>query len=80
MVVSYRQQGFHYTIAREGYMVSAANGVGANDFFHSQDLLLIDKEKRIRSIRDGLDKAEVDTLMDEIELLQYEYKEKAKQK
>jgi protein SCO1/2 len=39
-------------------------------------LLLIDKEKRIRGIYDGLDEADVKRLNDEIEVLEHEYKEK----
>lgn len=65
-----------YSIARNGYLVIAAQGKTADDFFHSQDLILVDKEKHIRGIYDGLEPAEVDTLMDEIKLLLYEYKEK----
>lgn len=63
-----------YTIAREGYLVPAAEGKTAGDFFHSQDLILIDKQKRIRGVYDGIDAAEVDTLIDEIKLLQVEYR------
>lgn len=66
-----------YTLAREGFLVNAAEGKTAEDFFHSQDLILIDKEKRIRGLYDGLDAAEVKRLKDEIEVLQHEYKEKA---
>ncbi len=65
-----------YTIARNGYLVPAAQGKTANDFFHTQDLILIDKEKHIRGIYDGLEPAEVDTLIDEIKLLMHEYKER----
>lgn len=69
-----------YSIARNGYLVPAAQGVTSNDFFHTQDLLLIDKEKHIRGIYDGLEPAEVDTLIDEIKLLMHEYKEKENDK
>jgi protein SCO1/2 len=62
-----------YTLAREGFLVPASLGNDARDFFHSQDLILIDKEKRMRGIYDGLDKAEVDTLIDEIKVLMKEY-------
>ncbi len=65
-----------YSIARDGFLVPAAGGKTAADFFHSQDLMLIDKEKRIRGIYDGLDEADVKKLCDEIEVLQQEYKEK----
>lgn len=59
-----------YTLAREGFLVPAAEGKTAGDFFHSQDLILIDKQKRIRGVYDGTEKYEVDTLIDEIKLLQ----------
>jgi len=62
-----------YTLAREGFLVPASMGSTARDFFHSQDLILIDKEKRMRGIYDGLEKAEVDTLIDEIKVLMKEY-------
>ena len=63
-----------YTLARNGYLVIAAQGKTDDDFFHSQDLILVDKEKRIRGIYDGLEQAEVDTLIDEIKVLLLEYK------
>lgn len=65
-----------YSIARDGFLVPAAGGKTAEDFFHSQDLMLIDKEKRIRGIYDGLDESEVKRLCDEVEVLLQEYKEK----
>jgi len=65
-----------YTLAKDGFLVSAAGGKTAADFFHSQNLLLIDKEKRIRGIYDGLDERDVKKLNDEIEVLEFEYKEK----
>lgn len=64
-----------YSLARDGFLVAAAGGKTAADFFHSQNLLLIDKEKRIRGIYDGLDESDVKKLKDEIEVLEYEYKE-----
>jgi len=67
-----------YTIAGDGYMVQAAQGKTADDFFHSQELILVDKEKHIRAIRDGLDQSDVDTLIDEIKVLIHEYKENKK--
>jgi protein SCO1/2 len=62
-----------YDLARKGYLVPAATGEMANDFFHSQDLILIDKEKRMRGIYDGLEPFAVDTLIDEIKVLLKEY-------
>ncbi|MEO8085685.1 MAG: SCO family protein [Bacteroidota bacterium] len=65
-----------YSIARDGFLVPAAGGKTAADFFHSQDLMLIDRDKRIRGIYDGLDEADVKKLCDEIDVLEREYKEK----
>jgi protein SCO1/2 len=65
-----------YNLAREGYLLPAAQRIKENDFFHSQDLLLIDKEKRIRGIYDGTESSEVDTLVDEIKVLMHEYYER----
>lgn len=67
-----------YKVAREGYLVPAAEGKTGEDFFHSQDLILIDKQNRIRGVYDGLEAAEVDTLIDEIKLLNVEYFSKKK--
>lgn len=61
-----------YDLARDGFLVPAAIG-NAGDFFHSQDLLLIDKEKRMRGIYDGTQQLAVDTLIDEIKVLMKEY-------
>lgn len=61
-----------YKLAREKFLVPAAEGKTANDFFHSQDLILVDKEHHIRGFYDGMDSLEVDTLIDEIKLLMYE--------
>ncbi|HNS12253.1 MAG TPA: SCO family protein [Bacteroidia bacterium] len=66
-----------YAIAREGFLVSAAAGKTADDFFHSQDLILLDSKRRIRAIVDGTNYAEVDSLFDQIKLLHFE-EERAK--
>ena len=64
-----------YRLAREGFLVPASLGTEANDFFHSQDLILIDDKKRMRGIYDGTIPAEVDTLIDEIKVLIKEIQE-----
>ena len=61
-----------YDLARNGFLVPAAIGA-AGDFFHSQDLILIDKEKRMRGLYDGTEPAVVDTMIDEIKVLMKEY-------
>jgi protein SCO1/2 len=66
-----------YDLARKGYFVSATEGNGGpDDFIHSDQLILLDKESRIRGYYDGTDPYEVNRLIDEIVVLKQEYKEK----
>lgn len=63
-----------YNIARTGYFLDAQQGDGgADDFIHTQNFALIDKEKRIRGYYDGTDSADMDQLSNDIELLLKEY-------
>lgn len=67
-----------YEIARQGYLLDAQEGNGGpDDFIHTQNFALIDKEKRIRGYYDGTDSLEIDQLMKDIDLLlkEYHYKE-----
>jgi len=63
-----------YTLAREGFLVPAAQGTKDDDFFHSQDIILIDKQKHIRGVYDGTEPNEVDSLIDHMKLLLEEYR------
>jgi protein SCO1/2 len=65
-----------YALASKGYLVPAASGKTAADFFHSQNFILVDKEKHIRGFYDGMKDADVRKLNDEIKVLLVEYKEK----
>lgn len=68
-----------YAIARTGYLLNAEEGDGGpDDFIHTQNFALIDKDKRIRGFYDGTDSLEMDQLMKDIDLLlaEYHYKEK----
>jgi protein SCO1/2 len=70
-----------YDLARNSYFITAMQGNGGpDDFIHSEQLVLIDKEGRIRGYYDGTDHAEVDRLMDEIQVLKLEYRDKEKEK
>ncbi|MCW3072769.1 MAG: photosynthetic protein synthase [Bacteroidetes bacterium] len=67
-----------YDVARTGYFLDAQQGDGGpDDFIHTQNFALIDKDKRIRGYYDGTDSTDVDQLMKDIELLlmEYHYKE-----
>lgn len=63
-----------YAIARKGYLLNAEEGDGgADDFIHTQNFALIDKEQHIRGFYDGTDAVEISRLIREIKLLQKEY-------
>jgi protein SCO1 len=67
-----------YTQARKGYLLSAEEGNGgAEDFIHTQNFALVDKERHIRGFYDGTDSAEVNRLIREIKILLNEYDYKA---
>lgn len=70
-----------YDIARNGYLLEAEQGDGGpDDFIHTQNFALIDKDKRIRGFYDGTDSTEITQLIKDIDLLlaEYHYKEKNK--
>lgn len=63
-----------YDIAANGYLVAAAEDINAEGgFLHSELLILVDREKRIRGFYDGTSVAEVDKLIDDLKLLYAEY-------
>jgi len=64
-----------YRIAEEGYFVSAAaDKTAPGGFIHSGGLILVDPELRVRGIYDGTDDESVNKLINDIEILQREYK------
>lgn len=68
-----------YDIARHGYYLTAMEGDGGpDDFIHSENFILVDKEKHIRGIYDGTQVKEIERLVDEVTVLasQYRFKEK----
>lgn len=68
-----------YDLARKGYLLNTEEGNGdADDFIHTQNFALIDKERCIRGFYDGTDSTEVSRLINDIHLLfdEYAYKEK----
>jgi protein SCO1/2 len=68
-----------YEMARKGYLLNAEEGDGGeDDFIHTQNFALIDKEKCIRGFYDGTDSAEVTRLINDINLLFEEYAYKGK--
>lgn len=63
-----------YNLAREGYLLDASQGNGdVNDFIHTQNFALVDKNFQLRGYYDGTDSADIERLILEIKLLKQEY-------
>jgi len=70
-----------YDLARQGYLLNTEEGNGGDeDFIHTQNFALVDKERHLRGFYDGTDSIEVSRLITDIKLLieEYDYKEKHK--
>jgi protein SCO1 len=68
-----------YSLARKGYLLNTEEGNGGEeDFIHTQNFALIDKESHIRGFYDGTDSLEMLRLRQDIRLLLKEYEYKAK--
>jgi len=62
-----------YKLARNSFMVVATDGDGGPaDFIHSDKLVLIDKQKRIRGYYDGTSETETNQLLLDIKKLKHE--------
>ncbi|HYG15788.1 MAG TPA: SCO family protein, partial [Bacteroidia bacterium] len=57
------------------YLLPKADGTSADQIAHSQHIILVDKEDRIRGAYDGLQTNEILQLKEHIKLLKAEYKE-----
>ncbi|MDF1672445.1 MAG: SCO family protein [Vicingaceae bacterium] len=65
-----------YNLARKTYFAAITEGDGGvNDFIHTENFVLVDKEKRLRGFYDGTSKEDVDRLIRDINALLYEYKD-----
>lgn len=59
-----------YKLARKSFLITATDGDGgADDFIHSENLVLIDKQKRIRGYYDGTDETAVNNLIKDLRKL-----------
>ncbi len=64
-----------YDLARTSYLSIASKGDGGpDDFIHTQNFALVDKDKRIRGYYDGTDSTDVNRLLTDIDLLLQEKK------
>ncbi len=63
-----------YELARMHYFAAQDSGDGGpNDFLHTENLVLVDKEKRLRGFYDGTDYDQIDQLKEDIARLKEEY-------
>ncbi len=66
-----------YNLARKTYFAAVTEGDGGvNDFVHTENFVLVDKQKRLRGFYDGTSKKDVDRLITDIYALLEEYKTK----
>jgi len=66
-----------YELARKSYFAVIEDGDGGeNDFIHTEQFVLIDKERRIRGFYDGTEKKDMEKLKNDITLLKEEYANK----
>jgi protein SCO1 len=62
-----------YKLARNSFMIAAADGDGGpGDFIHSEKLILLDAQQRIRGYYDGTNEKQVDKLLNDIKKLRHE--------
>lgn len=62
-----------YELARMHYFAAIDSGDGGpNDFVHTENLVLVDKQKRLRGFYDGTDYGEIDRLKEDILILKEE--------
>ena len=65
-----------YELARKSYLAVKNDGDGGPfDMIHTENFILVDKEKRIRGFYDGTDRKEIDKLLEDIKILEASYKE-----
>lgn len=66
-----------YELARKSYFAVLDEGDGGDqDFIHTEQFVLVDKDRRIRGYYDGTDKDDMEKLKNDIILLKEEYAKK----
>lgn len=64
-----------YDLARKSYLASKSDGDGGPfDLIHTENFVLVDKERRIRGFYDGTDPKAIEELLTDIEILKNEYR------
>lgn len=65
-----------YKLARKSYLAVKDDGDGGPfDMVHTENFILVDKEKRIRGFYDGTKKEDIEKLMTDLAILKQEYQE-----
>jgi len=65
-----------YELARKSYLAAQSDGDGGRfDMIHTENFILVDKEKRIRGFYDGTKTEDIDQLMVDLEILKASYLE-----
>jgi len=64
-----------YSLARKSYLVAKENpNAGSHDMIHTENFVLVDREKRIRGYYDGTSIDDMNLLLSDIEILIESYK------
>ena len=65
-----------YELARRSYFAVTTEGDGGeDDFIHTENFILVDKERKIRGFYDGTSKEDMEKLKSDITILRYEYED-----
>lgn len=65
-----------YELARRSYFAVTTEGDGGDqDFIHTENFILVDKERKIRGFYDGTSKEDMERLKRDITILRYEYEQ-----
>ena len=65
-----------YELARKSYLAVLTDGDGGPfDMIHTENFILVDKERRIRGFYDGTNTEEIEKLMEDLEILKASYKD-----
>ncbi|MDF0714574.1 SCO family protein [Muricauda sp. 334s03] len=65
-----------YELARKSYLAVKNDGDGGPfDMIHTENFILVDKEKRIRGFYDGTNREDIDKLLADIKILEASYQE-----
>ena len=62
-----------YELARKSYLAVEDSSFNEFDMIHTENFMLIDKEKQIRGFYDGTNSEEINRLLKDIEILKQSY-------